>query len=297
MITEVKILLDNIKNFRHLISEGVGENDIVQYLNNHEFIYIYYGGDGVNKRGYRTIRPYVVGTNHSNNKVVRAWQDRGKSLSYQTKLRGNKHDYWTDEDGDVKPGWRMFRLDKIEKIYPTGKKFHKSDGTVMIPPDYKEGSDADMSSIIAWVSSKTEPETVKREVEPAVAGQKRTKWDNFSRGNKNNRKIEAGDVVKLRDIASRIYKKAIGNFIVVINNNNEFDIIEVKDKTKVPTEAIVGNLPNLYDTLVKKNAPVNDKFFKDKSNDAKREIEKTPNEIKETNLPSIPFEKKTFFKT
>lgn len=288
MAEEKKILRENIKIFRHLLTEAVGESDIVKYIQNHEYVYIYYGGDDTNKRGYRTIRPYVLGTNKSGNQVLRAWQDRGKSVSFATRPTRSdsyEHDYW-DENG-AKPGWRMFRLDKIEKVYPTGKKFNNPDGTVMIPPKYNEGSDGDMTSIIAYVSSKREPDFVPKEVQPTT-GEKRTKWDNFSRGNKNNRKITADDVVKLRDIASRVYKKKLGSWLVVINNDNEFDIINVNDKNKVPQQAIVGNLPNLYDTLVNSNKQ-DDRFFKNTLN-------QTQNQLKEEELSTIPYKKKTFFK-
>jgi len=297
MLTEVKILFDNIKFFRKLLTESVSDNDIIKYIENHEYLYIYYAGDGENKKGYRTIRPYVLGVSTSGNKVIRAWQDNKKN-SYTfdnrpTRPDSYEHDYWNDEGG-VKPGWRLFNLDKIEKVYPTGKRFHNSDGSVMIPPKYKEGSDAGMSSIIAYVSTKNEPviEPVEPE-EPTQMGDKKTKWDNFSHANKNNRKITADDVLKLRDIASRVYKKSRGSFLVVINNNDDFDIINVKDKNKVPQSAIVGTLTNLFDTLVKQRPPEEDSFFKNSIDKVKKEIEA---KAKESESPTIPFDKKTFFK-
>lgn len=289
MLNETKIFFDKIKRLRHLITEAVSDNDVVKYIQNHEYVYIYYAGDEKNKRGYRTIRPYVLGVSKAGNKVIRAWQDRGKSVSYSTGKRGSEHDYWRDEDGKTKPGWRMFRLDKIEQIYPIGKKFRNPDGTVIIPPKYNEGSDADMTSIIAYVSTKTQPDAVPTEKTKPTTGEKRTKWDNFSRGNKNNRQIDGDDVQKLRNIASRVYKKALGNFLVVIDNNNEFDIIEVRDKNKVPDTAVVGNLPNLVDTLVKKQEPADNRFF----NDVRKTV--VNEEDKEKN-PTIPYKFKTFFK-
>jgi WYL domain len=299
MLNESNIIFDNIKTFRSLITEAVGENDIVNYINDHEYIYIYYTGDETNKRGYRTIRPYVLGTSKAGNLVVRAWQDRGKSVSFNNKpTRKNsfEHDYWQDEEGATKPGWRMFRLDRIEKIYPTGKKFNKTDGRVMIPPKYKEGSDADMTNIIAYVSTKTEPEIEPTSGATTQTGVKKTRWDNFSLGDKNKRKITPADVTKLSDIASRVLKMKKDKFLVVINNKNEFELIEIKDKNKVPSKAIVGNLPNLYDTLVKKNAPTDDAFFKKAKADLQNKIPEEQPEIKEENIPTIPHSIKTFFK-
>ena len=294
MSSELNILIDNIRHFRRLLSEGVGDADMEKYINNHEYIYIYYTGDETNKRGYRTIRPYVLGISTAGNRVIRAWQDRGKSVSFANRPTRNdseEHDYWNGDKGIV-PGWRMFDLDKIEKVYPTGKKFNNSDGTVMIPPKYKEGSDANMNSLIAWVTTKTQPDLTPTEV-PSTTAEKTTKWDNFSRGNKNNKKITANDVAILRDIASRIYKKSRGSFLVVINNNNEFEIIDIKDKSKVPTSAVVGTLTNLYDTLVNVNKPVKDPFF-EKVKKNKKQTQGI--EIKESELPTIPFDRKPFFK-
>jgi len=295
MLNEAKILFNNIKNLRHLITEAVSEGDMEKYVNNHEYIYIYYGGDGTTKSGYRTIRPYVLGTNTSGNLVIRAWQDRGKSKDFQnrpTRPDSYEHDYWTERNGEV-AGWRMFRLDKIEKLYPIGKKFHNSDGTVMIPPKYKEGSDADIPNIIAYVSSKRGEDIIQNEPTSTSGETKTNRWNNFTRGNKNNRKINAEDVAKLSDIASRVYKKNKGSYIVAINNNNEFELIGVNDKLKVPPAAIVGNLPNLYDTLVKGNAPPDEKFFNTAKEKTTAQIK---NQTKNTELPTIPFEKKTFFK-
>ena len=289
MFTEVKKLFENIKHFRHLIAEGVSDVDIRKAIENHEYIYIYYAGDETNKRGYRTIRPYVLGISKNNgNSLVRAWQDRGKSVSYSSPERRSDHDYMSDNDGRVVAGWRLFRLDKIERVYPTGKKFNDSDGNVMIPPKYREGADKAMSQILSYVSTNKEP-VEPETTEPQAVQARINKWDNFTKGNKNNRKITPEDVVKLRDIASRIYKKKIGSFLVVINNNNDFDIIDVRDKHKVPENAIIGNLPNLYDTLVRKNAPDDEKFFTDEKN-------KLRSEIKEENIQSFPHGIKTFFK-
>lgn len=305
MLLEVKKLFENIKHFRHLITESVGEGDMKKYIQDHEYIYMYYTGDGNNKAGYRTIRPYVLGTSTAGNLVVRAYQDnKNNSHDYvnrPTRPKNNPnmddskyHDYWVDEHGEV-PGWRMFRLDKISNMYPTGKKFNDSNGDVMIPAGYHEGGDDNMSSIIAYVSTKNEPDfdykyDVRFTGEELPAKEQRTaKWDSIRNGDKNRRKIDATEVSKLRDIASRVYKKKIGSFVVVIDDKNNFQIILATDKEKqnIPDTAVVGSLANLYDTLVRKTPP--EDFFRKSKN-------KLDSELKENKLPSIPFEKKTFFK-
>jgi len=318
MINEAKILFNNIKNFRNLLTEGVGQDAIKKAIENHEWIYLYYNGDdedGKNATGYRTVRPYVLGTNAAGNTVLRAWQDNPKNSWHfsnrKTRPDSQYHDYWSDSEG-VKPGWRMFNLDKISKVYPTGKKFNDANGLPMIPAGYHEGSDDNMTSVIAYVSTKTEPDfdmKYDKDVQTDIISRTdrdKAKWDSIRRGNKNAKKITADDVVKLRDVASRVQKTAHGSYLVVIDDRNNFQLMLGKDKDKqnIPDIAIVGSLPYLYDSLVKQNAPADDKFFNDMKNktqtDLRLKAQDTANqpepEIKETKTPEIPYKKMTFFK-
>jgi len=299
MLSETKILFENIKTFRRLITEAVGQNDMVKYIENHEFIYIYYAGDGDNKRGWRTIRPYVLGTSPADGGLLlRAWQDLGKSTSKSLNLRGNKHDYWTDNsDGKVKAGWRMFRLDKIEQLLPIGKKFNYSNGSVMIPPDYKEGSDKGMASIIAYVSTEKAPVPVSGATTPppVQTGERVGKWDRFQRANARNKKITPDDVMNLRNKVQKVLKEKIGNFIVAINDRNEFEVVRAENANNIPKAAVVGNLPNLYDTLVKQPVPT-DSFFKTGSEKLKSQMGSQNNQTNNPESPTIPFDKKSFFK-
>ena len=315
MLTEVKILFDNIKNFRHLIIEGVSGNGIVDAINNHEWIYLYYTGDETTASGYRTVRPYVLGTNKSGNKVLRAWQDSPKNSFHfdnkPTRPDSQNHDYWTDSEGE-KPGWRMFRVDKITKILPIGKKFNDSNGNVMIPAGYHEGGDDNMTSIEAYVSTKKQPDfdyKYDKTVQPTGrTNQELEKWDSIRKGNKNRKKITSNDVIKLRDLASRFHKKSHSKYMVVIDDRNNFQLVTANDikSQNIPEPAIVGSLPYLYDSIVKANAPADDKFFNDIKNKTQvdleqkkqKEMNKGFSKIQEVekNLPQIPFERKTFFK-
>lgn len=318
MLNEVKILFNNIKNFRQLLTEGVGEDVIRKAIENHEWIYLYYNADneeGKNASGYRTVRPYVLGKNSAGNTVLRAYQDNPKnSWHFQNKATRDDsqyHDFWSDSEG-VKPGWRMFNIAKISKVYPTGKKFNDANGLPMIPAGYHEGGDDNMTSIIAYVSTKTEPDfdyKYDKEIQPDVISKSdrdKAKWDSIRRGNKSKKQITADDVAKLRDVASRVQKTAHGNYLVVIDDQNNFQLMLAKDKDKqnIPDTAIVGSLPYLYDSLVKKNAPADDKFFNDIKNktqsDLRLKAQDTVNqpepELKETKTPEIPYKKMTFFK-
>jgi hypothetical protein len=305
MLSEFKILFNNIKNFRHLLNEGVGESDLKKHIENHEWIYIYYTGDDKVAKGYRTVRPYVLGTSKAGNLVLRAWQDNPKnSWHFQnkpTRPDSRGHDYWSDHEGE-KPGWRLFRLDKISKVYPTGKKFIDSNGLVMIPAGYHEGADKGMSSIIAYVSTKKEPD-FEYQYDKDFYGQEYTrgeinkqKWDSIKRGNKNSKNISPQDVTKLSNIASNVLKKGKGSFLVAIDDKGNYQLITPKDKDKygIPDIAIVGGLANLYDTLVKSNAPSDKRFFDTIKNKTLSQVG-SKQEIAEE-LPSIPYNKKTFFK-
>jgi hypothetical protein len=291
-LSETKILFENIKHFRYknLLTEGVDEKDIVDAIQNHEYIYIYYAGDKSIKKGYRTIRPFVLGKHAtSGNLVLRAWQDRGKS-----------------DSGAIRkpiPMWRLFRVDKIASIYPTGKKFTDNEGNVLIPNTYKD-TDSDIPNPIATVTRT--PEKVVQTTgmdsisKPDVVAQKvsafdnqTNKWQRFYNANKGNRDATANDISKLYNQATKVYKMASSKFLVVINKKNEFELLDIKNKDKVPPETIVGNLPNLYDTLVRKNQPSKpeeERFFKNKKDLA---IKNTAEKLNiENNIP----ERKTFFK-
>jgi hypothetical protein len=65
MLTEVKIFLESLTHFRQLLNEGVGEGSIVDAINKHKIVYIYYAGDETVMKGYRTIYPLVLGQSKS----------------------------------------------------------------------------------------------------------------------------------------------------------------------------------------------------------------------------------------
>jgi hypothetical protein len=308
MLPEDKILFENIKQFRHLITEGVGESEIINAIQNHEWIHLYYAGDGKSAKGSRTIRPYVLGIHKkSGQPVLRAWQDNPRNShdfdNRETRDDSEGHDYWVDREG-VKPGWRMFRLDKISHVYPIGRRFNNSDGSVMIPPDYNEGHDEDMSDIKYYVSTSNEPKHVKKH--PEFTGDtlsktelNKEKWDSIRAGNKNKVKITADDVRKLSTLASRVQKTSRGKYLVVVDDKNNFQLMLAKDKDKqnIPDTAIIDTLSHLIDSLLNTNVPVKTGFIRTAKDRLKQDIKnKEQNQIKETELPTIPFERKTFFK-
>jgi len=309
MSSETKILFENIKTFRHLLTEGVGESAIADAINNHEWLYIYYDAkneEGKNATGSRTIRPYVLGTKGPKT-MLRAWQDNPRNSWHfdnkPTRDDSLKHDYWSDHEGS-KPGWRLFDVDKITRVYPIGKKFNDSRGGPMIPPGYHEGGDDDMDTILAYVSTKDEPDfDYKYDKDREIDVIKKTdrdaeRWESIRRGNKNSKQITADDIVKLRDVASRIHKTAHGKYLVVIDDKGNFQLMLAKDKDKqnIPDQAIVGSLPYLYDTLVNPNKQQDSRFFDSQLSQTQSSLNQGQSGVNETEKPTIPHKKMTFFK-
>lgn len=315
MINESEKIFENIKNVKRLLTESVTEDVLIKAIQNHEWIRIYYDagkGDGKDETGYRVIRPYVLGKYAVNGlPVLRAWQDNAaNSRDFKNRNKDSKrslyHDYWVDSEGE-KPGWRFLYVEKIKSAYPIGKKFHDSNGLVMIPPGYHEGDDKDMSSVDYYVSTKNMPDFKYQydkdmKVDVVTPNDNIAKWDSIRRGNKNSRKITPEEVSNLRRYLSRVIKKSSANYVVVINDAKEFQLITVNEmkKNNIPDMAVVGSLPYLYDTMVKGSAPDGDKFYKDIKNkivsDIRLDSKKYDKNISETEKTSIPHKKMTFFK-
>ncbi len=68
-------------------------------------------------RGIRQIEPVCLGTSKAGNKILRAWDEEGSS-----------HTAYTGEQ--PLPGWRLFRLDKILSLKPTGEVYNTPTNTV-----------------------------------------------------------------------------------------------------------------------------------------------------------------------
>lgn len=302
MSDETKILFENIKDFRHLLTEAVSDKSIMNAIENHEWLYIFYRGDNTIETGYRTIRPFVLGTvGKDNNLALRAWQDKGRSDSLRPDAPRNRlhHEHETDTDGVTKPGWRLFLVDKITSAIPIGRKFNDNNGRVMIPTGYKE-HDAQMNNIVAAISAAPEKEIqAKTSGETSAFKTQTSKFQSFYNANKNNRRISKGDVQNLYDVAKKVMKKSPNNYFVVINDKNEFSIKDIRQKNKYPPNSIVGDLSFLYDMYVRKTTPVSTdtKFFDQSKNNALKNATKKSNiPLFKENIEKFPIQRKTFFK-
>lgn len=119
-----------LKNvLRGLICEIASIDHVVDCIKNKKICIIYYDGDEPGGRGLRQIEPVCLGISKAGNKVLRAWDQEGAS---HTAAKGEQ----------PLPGWRLFRLDKILHIKPTGEVYTE------LKPNYNPNGDKSMTSII-----------------------------------------------------------------------------------------------------------------------------------------------------
>ena len=176
LIKEDNLIIDNVNKMRNLLTEAVNKDQLIDAVNNHKILYIYYVGSenvpGSDQRntvmkGFRTIEPYAIGMSTAGHVVLRAWQQAGSSDSNRGIGRKPR------PDKDILPGWRLFYVEGITSILPTGKQFNTNSGKVR--PNYNP-NDKQMTKIFAAVEvgdtkvdidgldSIEEPDSVKREV-------------------------------------------------------------------------------------------------------------------------------------
>ncbi len=282
MLTELNRFFKNIKNFR-MLNEGVGESTIVDAINNHKYIYIYYAGDNTTMKGYRTIKPFVLGTittkDGETKEYLRAWQEAGSSDSFAG-LTGRKradHEYHFDEKGRVKPGWRLFRVDGITSALPTGKFFSNEEGK--LPPFYNP-NDKQMDSIKAAVQpagktpvqakgldSLEKPDVVSQQVDKSAFDNQAQKFRQFFKATPRTRDASAEEIENLFNIAKTVKKKSPDKLLVVANEKGDMILRNIEDKDKLPPDSIVGNLRDLYNKFVEPKKQIPSDFFREKKND------------------------------
>lgn len=282
MLTEINILFDNVKNFRRkLLSEGVNQSSMVDAINDHKIVYIYYAGDDTVQPGYRTIKPFVVGTHKkSGNPVVRAWQDAGSSDSYNNikyhnwaNAKRQDHEYHFDHKGRMKPGWRLFRLDKIVSMLPTGEQFkpeniiNNNRGVKYNPND----KDINVVKAIQPSSEKTidvdgtdsihEPDTTAAKVDKSAFDDQTSKFQRFFKAGRRTRQATKDEIENLFKINQKIKKKPARKMWVVQNEKGDMILKDENQKSKIPSDSIVGNLKDLYNKFVVPDRKYDTSFF------------------------------------
>lgn len=116
-------------NLQSLIVERANIDSIIDALKKRKKLIIYYDGDEPGGRGLREIEPVCLGVSKKNNKVLRAWDSEGSS---HTAYKGEQ----------PLPGWRLFRVDKILSMKPTGEIYNEP------RPGYNFDGDKSMVSVI-----------------------------------------------------------------------------------------------------------------------------------------------------
>ena len=114
---------------KSLILEVASIDSVVNAIKNKDKIIIYYDGDEPGGRGLRNIEPVCFGYSKAGNPVLRAWDEEGAS---HTAYKGEQ----------PLPGWRLFRVDKIQSFRPSGEKFTTP------KPGYNPRGDKSMTRVI-----------------------------------------------------------------------------------------------------------------------------------------------------
>jgi hypothetical protein len=114
---------------KSLILEVASIDSVVNAIKNKDKIIIYYDGDEPGGRGLRNIEPVCFGYSKAGNPVLRAWDEEGAS---HTAYKGEQ----------PLPGWRLFRVDKIQSFKPSGDKFNEP------KPGYNPRGDKSMTRVI-----------------------------------------------------------------------------------------------------------------------------------------------------
>jgi len=114
---------------KSLILEIASIDSIVNAIKGKDKIIIYYDGDEPGGRGLRNIEPVCFGYSKAGNPVLRAWDEEGAS---HTAYKGEQ----------PLPGWRLFRVDKIQSFRPSGDKFNQP------KPGYNPRGDKSMTRVI-----------------------------------------------------------------------------------------------------------------------------------------------------
>lgn len=111
-----------------LILEVASRDQVFDAIKNKRVCVINYNGDEPGGKGLRVIEPVAFGLSKKGNAVLRAWDREGAS---HTAYKGEK----------PLPGWRLFRLDKMDFIRPTQETFDTP------KPDYNPNGDKSMKRV------------------------------------------------------------------------------------------------------------------------------------------------------
>ena len=115
--------------YNNLIVEVASINSIVDAIKKRQRVIVYYDGDEPGGKGLRIIEPVCYGYSKAGNPVLRAWD-----------LEGASHRAYLGKK--PLPSWRLFRLDRIMSLTPTGNNFETP------RPNYNPTGDKSMNRVI-----------------------------------------------------------------------------------------------------------------------------------------------------
>lgn len=166
--------------FKSLILEVASIDSIVNAIKNKDKVIIYYDGDEPGGRGLRSIEPVCFGYSRANNPVLRAWDDEGAS---HTGYKGEQ----------PLPGWRLFRVDKIQSFKPSGEKFNSPQ------PGYNVNGDKSMTKVIINAVFGNQPTT------PPMTDIITSIVNGMLQDISNNGGLEGVDLSKAAETYKRVY--------------------------------------------------------------------------------------------
>ena len=110
-------------------SSGTLTEKIFSSINQRNIAVLSYDGEDPGGKGNREVEPVALGYSKAGNDVLRAWDFWGASHSA---AKGEQ----------PKPGWRLFRLDKIISFTPTNETFNVKKS------NYNENGDESMTEVL-----------------------------------------------------------------------------------------------------------------------------------------------------
>lgn len=182
-----------LKTITQLITEQASYGDVVDAIKKRKVLVIYYDGDEPGGRGLREIEPVCLGTSKANNKILRAWDKEGSS---HTDFLGKQ----------PLPGWRLFRLDKILTIKPTGEIYNEP------RPDYNFTGDKTMTNIILnakFDDVVSDIDTLIKTQLPTIVTDMLTGLINDVIRRNGTEAITPADFTKAAELFNRVYKKVV----------------------------------------------------------------------------------------
>lgn len=117
------------ETLRGILLEVASIETVNDAVKNKKVCVVYYDGDEPGGKGLREIEPVALGKSKSGNLVMRGWDREGSS---HTGYLGKQ----------PLPGWRLFRLDKILSMKPTGEIYNTP------RPNYNFNGDKSMREVI-----------------------------------------------------------------------------------------------------------------------------------------------------